>query len=317
MALKLLMSCGPYDRAKALIDGTVKAEGVELEVYVNPDPGRHTASGGREFDVAEFYTGLYIADLHYKSLGYTAIPIFVKRMFRHSYIYLNRRSGIRSPADLNGKRIGVQNWLTTTAVWARGLLEDEYSLDLKSVNWFADHFRSVGEWKPPTWLKIERVPQGRNQFDLLAAGEIDASITTETWAPNVHPDINFLFPNYAELERDYFKRTGFFPIMHTLLIKTTVLEKDPWVAMSIFNAWQESKQKCYEWLGWQRVHQTALWYRALWEEEQAVAGRDIYPWGFQKTRPEVDKLLDYCYCQGLTTRKFEPEEMFHPTTLKT
>ncbi|OLC70441.1 MAG: hypothetical protein AUH87_04575 [Deltaproteobacteria bacterium 13_1_40CM_4_54_4] len=117
MALKLSMTCGPYDRARALIDGTVKPEGIDLEVYVNPDPGRQTKIEGREFDIAEFYSGLYIADLHYQSLGYTAIPIFVKRMFRHSYIYVNKRAGIHSPGDLNGKRIGIQNWLTTTAVW--------------------------------------------------------------------------------------------------------------------------------------------------------------------------------------------------------
>ena len=197
------------------------------------------------------------------------------------------------------------------------VVEDEYGLDPKSVTWIADHFRSVGDWKPPAWLKMERVPDGRTQFDLLSAGEIDAGITTETWAPDVHPDIGFLFPNYAELEREYFKRTGFFPIMHTLLIKTSVLEKNPWVALSMFNAWQESKRKCYEWLEWQRVHQTALWYRALWEEEQAVAGPDPYLWGFRSTRPEVDKLLDYCHRQGLTTRKFDPEEMFHPSTLST
>ncbi|HEX2261081.1 MAG TPA: hypothetical protein VHJ56_05565, partial [Candidatus Binatia bacterium] len=176
MALKLTMTCGPYDRTRALIDGTVKPEGIDLEVYVNPDPGRHTKIDGREFDIAEFYTGLYIADLHYHSLGYTAIPIFVKRMFRHSYIYINKHARIRSPADLNGKRIGVQNWLTTTAVWARGLLEDEYEFDQKSVTWIADHFRSVGDWKPPAWLRLERVPEGRTQLDLLAAGEIDAGI---------------------------------------------------------------------------------------------------------------------------------------------
>jgi 4,5-dihydroxyphthalate decarboxylase len=317
MALKLSMTCGPYDRARALIDGSVKPEGVELEVHVNKSPGRQTTIDGMEFDVAEFYTGTYIADLRYKTLGYTAIPIFVKRMFRHSYIYINKRAGIRSPADLNGKRIGVQNWLTTTAVWARGLLEDEYGLDPKSVTWLADRVSGVGDWKPPGWLKIETVPREQKQFDLLAAGAIDAGITTGTWAPNVHPEVDFLFPNYAELEREYFKRTGFFPIMHTLLIKTTLLEKNPWVAMSLFNAWQESKCKCYEWLRWQRVHQTSLWYRALWEEEQAIAGQDPYLWGFQKTRVEVNKLLEYCHHQGITTRKFEPEEIFHPSTLLT
>ena len=105
--------------------------------------------------------------------------------------------------------------------------------------------------------------------------------------------------------------------MHTLLIKASVLDKDPWIAMSIYNAWQESKKKCYQWLEWQRVHQTSLWYRALWEEERAAAGPDTYLWGFRKTRPEVDKLLEYCHRQGLTTRKFDPEEMFHPSTLST
>jgi 4,5-dihydroxyphthalate decarboxylase len=317
MSLKLSMTCGPYDRARALIDGTVKPEGIDLDVHVSNSPGRHTKIDGKEFEAAEFYTGTYIADLHYKTLGYTAIPVFVKRMFRHSYIYVNRRAEIRSPADLNGRRIGVQNWLTTTAVWARGLLEDEYGLDPKSVTWVADRVTGIGEWKPPAWLNIELVPKGRKQFDLLAAGEIDVAITTGTWAPNVHPDVTFLFPNYAQLERDYFRRTGFFPIMHTLLIKTSVLEKDPWVAMSMYNAWQESKRKCYEWLEWQRVHQTSLWYRALWEEEHAFAGSDPYLWGFRSTRAEVNKLLEYCHRQGLTSRKFEPEEMFHPSTLDT
>ena len=112
-------------------------------------------------------------------------------MFRHSYIYINKRSGIRSAADLNGKRIGVQNWLTTTAVWARGLLEDEYGLDPKSVTWVADRLSGVGDWKPPAWLKIEIIPKEQKQFDLLAAGKIDAAITTGTWAPQRSPGYRF------------------------------------------------------------------------------------------------------------------------------
>jgi 4,5-dihydroxyphthalate decarboxylase len=238
-------------------------------------------------------------------------------MFRHSYIYINKRSGIKSPTDLNGKRVGVQNWLTTTAVWGRGILEEEYGVDLKSITWVHNRTEKIGDWKPPAWLKLENVPHGMSQFELLASGAIDAGITTEIWAPDVHPDVDFLFPNYAELERDYFKRTGFFPIMHTLLIKTALLEKEPWVAMSMFNAWEESKQRCYKWLQWQRIHQTSLWFRALWEEERAAAGTDFYLWGFSKTRAEVDKLLDYSFQHGLTPRRFSPEELFHASTLST
>jgi len=318
MALKLTMTCGLYDRAQALIDGTVKPDGIDLDIHVNShDPSRQGAAREGKFDIVEFYTGMYIADLAYKTLGFTAIPIFIKRMFRHSYIYINRHSGIRTPVDLNGKRVGVQTWFTTTALWARGILEEEYGVDLRSITWVAERWESIGDWRLPSWLRLEVAPKGVKQFDLLASGAIDAGITTGTWAPNLHPDIDFLFPDYAELERDYFRRTGFFPIMHTLLIKTSVLEEHPWVAMSMFHAWQESKRRCYEWLERQRVHLTSLWYRALWEEERAAAGPDIYPWGFKKTRAEIDRILVYAYRQGLAPQKFEPEDMFHPRTLGT
>jgi 4,5-dihydroxyphthalate decarboxylase len=105
--------------------------------------------------------------------------------------------------------------------------------------------------------------------------------------------------------------------MHTLLIKTDVLQKNPWVAMSMFRAWEESKKQCYKWLEWQRVHQTSLWFRALWEEERAATGPDTYPWGFRRTRAEVDKMLEYAQRQGLTEQRFKPEDMFHPSTLET
>lgn len=318
MALKLTMTCVPYDRAQALIRGEVKPRDIDLEITANADDSRRQAdSRAGKYDVAEFFTGEYIADLPLRRLGFTGIPIFCKRMFRHSYIYVNKRAGIGTPADLNGKRVGVQTWLTTTALWARGLLEDDYGVDLRSITWVAERAVREAGWQQPSWLKLEVAPPGATQFDLLAAGAIDAGITTGTWAPGVHPDVDFLFPNYAELERGYFRRTGFFPIMHTLLIRTAVLDAHPWVAMSLFDAWQESKQRCYEWLQWQRVHQTSLWYRALWEEEQAAAGPDLYRWGFRDTRAEMDQLLEYAYRQGFTPRKFAPEEMFHPSTLDT
>ena len=319
MALKLTMTCGPYDRAQALINGSVKPDGIDLTVHVNSnDQSRQAQSAQGKFDIVEFYTGRYIVDLPYHSLGFTAIPIFVKRMFRHSYIYVNKRSGIKLPTDLNGRRVGIQNWFTTTPLWVRGILEDEYGVDLKSITWIASTApEQIGEWKQPPWLKLEITGREVRHLELISSGATDAGITTEIWAPDVHPDVDFLFPNYAELEREYFRRTGFFPIHHTLLIKTQILEENPWVAMSMFNAWEESKQRCYKWLEWQRIHQTSMWYRALWEEERAAAGSDFYQWGFQKTRTEVDQMLDYAHRQGFTSKKFSPEDMFHPSTLGT
>ena len=312
------MTCGPYDRARALIDGSVKPSDIELKIVVNSnDASRQEQGRQRKFDVVEFYTGMYITDLPYKSFGFTAIPIFVKRMFRHSYIYVNKRRGIRTASDLNGKRIGIQAWTNTTSLWARGILEDDYGLDIRSVTWIANKQDSIGDWKAPSWLRLELVSSGTTAEDLLEAGAIDSVITTKTLAPNGHPDIDFLFPNYPQLEREWHKRTGFFPIMHTLLIKNEILEKHPWVAMSLFNAWQESKEKCYEWLEWQRVHQTSMWYRALWEEERAATGSDIYPCGFNKTHAEVDKMLEYAQRHGLTRERFKPEDLFHSSTLNT
>lgn len=318
MSLELTMTCGAYDRARAIIDGVVKPRDIELKIVVNSnDASRQEQGRQRKFDIVEFYTATYITDLPYKSFGFTAIPIFVKRMFRHSYIYINKRRGMHTASDLNRKRIGIQAWTNTTSLWVRGILEDDYGLDIRSVTWIANRQDSIGDWKPPSWLRLELVSSGTTSEDLLETGAIDAVITTKTLAPDGHPDVDFLFPNYPELERQWYSRTGFFPIMHTLLIKDEILEKYPWVAMSLFDAWQESKQKCYEWLEWQRVHQTSLWFRALWEEERRAAGKDIYPWGFNKTRAEVDKMLEYAQRHGLTQQRFKAEDLFHPSTLQT
>lgn len=319
MNLPLTMTCGPYDRSRALIEETVKPEGIDLDIHVNDDDvGRHFEGHEGQFDIAEFFTGRYIVDLPFKTLGVTAIPIFVKRMFRHSYIYINTGSGIRKPSDLNGKRIGIQSWFTTTALWARGILAEEYGVDLTSITWVAGRPpENLDEWRQPGWLKLETVPGYAKVRDLLFAGDIDAVITTDTYAPEGRPTVDFLFPDYPEREREYFKRTGFFPIQHILVIKTSILDEHPWVAKSMFDAWQASKERCYQWLEWQRVHQTGLWYRSLWEEERAVAGRDFYRWGFKDTRAEVDTMLEYAYRQGLTEKRFAPEDMFHCSMLET
>lgn len=316
--MKLRMACGPYDRSQALIDGTVSPRGIELEVVVDADDVKRQADVvAGAYDAGEFFIGAYIADLPYRRLGLTAIPVFVKRMFRHSYVYVNRHAGVRRPADLNGKRVGIQNWLTTAALWTRGILKEEYGVDLASIQWVALRPVALAGWTPPEWLRLGVLPQGADQLQLLASGEIDAAITTETWAPDVHPDVEFLFPDYAQEERRFYARTRCFPIMHTLVIKTPLLERHPWIARSMFDAWQESKRICYERLKWQRVHLTSMWFRALWEEERAAAGTDIYPWGFQATKHEVDRLLRYAYEQAFTPRMYHAEDMFWPTMLET
>lgn len=312
------MACGPYDRSQALIDGSVRPEGIELEVTADADDSRRQArAAGGEFDAAEFFIGAYIADLPHRRLGLTAIPVFVKRMFRHSYAYVGSRSGIRAPQDLNGRRVGIQSWLTTAALWARGILAEDYGVDLRSITWVAGRAPGLEGWEAPPWLRMEVLPPGTDQLGLLASGAIDAAITTELWAPGVRAGVDFLFPDYAREERAFYARTRCFPIMHVLVVKTGLLEAHPWVARSLFDAWEASKRRCYERLEWERIHMTSMWFRALWEEERAAAGEDIYPWGFAKTRHEVERLLRYAHEQGFTARRHQPEEMFWPSMLQT
>ena len=197
MALQLTMTCAEYDRSRPLIDGTVQARDIDLAIHVNSDDrSRQRDIRDGKFDIGEFFTGIYMADLEHRTLGLTAIPIFVKRMFRHSYIYVNKHSGIRTPQDLHGKRVGLQTWFTTTALWARGILADDYGVDLSKICWVANWNEKIGNWQPPSWLQLEIAPPGAKLHDLLIAGKIDAGITTETWAPFGHPDIDFLIPNY-------------------------------------------------------------------------------------------------------------------------
>ena len=161
MTLKLSMTCGPYDRARALIDGSVKPEGIDLSITVNDDDVERQRQAARgDFDVCEFFTGTYIADLPFRKLGFTAIPIFVKRMFRHSYIYINKRSGIRKPSDLNGRRVGVQTWITSAALWAKGMLEEDHGVDLASIEWIAWQPVRIPDWKAPNWLNLTIAPRG-------------------------------------------------------------------------------------------------------------------------------------------------------------
>lgn len=316
--LRLSLACGPYDRVQPLIDGRVRPEGVDLEVRLGKNTRRRqqeTVDGLH--DAAEFYLGAYIADRAHRTLGVTAIPVFIKRMFRHSYVYVNRRGGIGSPEELAGKRIGIQSWFTTTAIWMKGVLADDYGVDLSSVMWVSEFSETYLGVTAPDWARIEPLGAGESLHALLVDGQVDAVITTRIWAPDGHGDITFLWPDYDRVEREYYMRTGSFPLMHVLVVRDDVLQRHPGVAMRLYDACQEAKRQTYEWLAWQRVHQSSMWFRHLWEEEQAVSGGDPYAWGFAATEHEVDRLLDLCWRQGVTQRRLRPSELFHPSTLAT
>jgi len=236
MALKLSMTCGPYDRARALIDGTVQPEDIDLEIYVNKSPGRHTEIDGKEFDAAEFYTATYIADLHYKTLGYTAIPIFVKRMFRHWVLAAPEDSPFKSAADLNGKRIGVRAYTQTTGCWVRGFLAEDYGADLSSLRIVTFEDPHLAEYRDPP--NVERAPEGKTLKQMLIDGEIDAAILGDVAeeGPLLH-----LIPDHEAAGRDWARRHGGVPINHLAVMRESIVKQRPDVVREVYRVLKESR----------------------------------------------------------------------------
>jgi 4,5-dihydroxyphthalate decarboxylase len=317
-ALRLSLACGPYDRTHALRDGTIRPQGIEL-TYVSGQPAElfWRMLQFKEFEVSEMSMSNYISLVGRGDCPFIAIPAFLSRVFRHGYIFINSSSGITVPKDLIGKRGGVPEYSQTAAVMARGLLEHEYGVRPNQIEWIQgrkDRMRlSLSDD-----VHITQAPDGRELSDMLEHAEIDFLITGNNplsfrrGAPNVQR----LFPNYRELERDYYRRTRIYPIMHTVVIRRDVYDRDPWVALSLYNAFCAAKDLCCRLLletGSPKA--TFGWLQAMIEEEQAVFGKDWYPYGVEPNRRSLEALLQYNYEQGLTSRRIELEELFAPSTL--
>ncbi len=310
------MLVGRYDRTAALLDGEVSIPGIELEVTAdNDDPRRQRAGLSGRYDVWEAYAGRYLLDREAGWRDYVAIPVFPKRTFRHGSMYVRRDGSVPRPEALHGRRVGVQHWSTTAAIWAKGILTDEHALDLGSIDWVQTS-PDERPWQRPDWLRLGQAPAGADLASLLREGVVDAAITSQAWVPYEHPDLAFLLPDYAVRERAYFRRTSIFPIMHVLLVRAAILDADPSVGPRLFAAWTEAKDRCYERMERERLVTSSMWFQGLLEEERmAVGARDTYPYGFQRSRHEVAKLIGLAVDQGLLPVARPAETYFHPATL--
>jgi len=317
-ALTLSMLVARYDRNAALLDGHVPVEGIDLEVHEeNNDRARQQLGLTGSYDVWEGYAGRYLMDVDAGRRTFSAIPVFPKRTFRHSSIYVRRGGPVHSPGDLTGRRVGLQHWATTAALWARAVLAEESGVDLGSVEWVQTS-PDVPRWTRPPWLRLEQARPDADLATMLLSGEVDAAITSEAWVPYEHPEFDFLFPDYGALEREYFARTRVFPIMHLLLVRTSLLDADPSLARRLFDAWTASKLACLDRFRRDRLLLTSMWFHALLQEERAAAGSDdTYPWGFVRCRHEIATLLDHALAQGLIATPMRPEDVFHPSSLAT
>jgi 4,5-dihydroxyphthalate decarboxylase len=323
--LKLTLGCWNYDRTRALMDGSVVPDGIELN-YLNM-PVEETffrMLRHQEFDVAEMSLSSYTVSLFKSPQPFVAVPAFPSRAFRHSCIYVNAAAGIREPKDLIGRRVGNPEYQMTAPVWIRGILSDHYGVPVDSVTYVTGGEEEPGRSEklkldlPPN-IRVERIGPEQTLAQMLLTGEIDALYTARM--PSTFRTgggrVRRLFENYVDVERDYYRRTGIFPAMHTVAIRRDVYEANRWVAQSLMKAFVVSQRRTYE-----DLYETAAlkamlpWLTAHVEQARAEMGEDFWPYGFEKNRETLRTFLRYHHEQGLSKRLLEPEALFAPESLE-
>jgi len=317
--LRLTLACGPYDRTQGLRDGTIAPEGIELN-YLTLQPAEifWRMLQYREFDVSEMSLSNYTTLVSTGNSPFIAIPVFPSRVFRHGYFFINPSKGIAKPADLNGKRGGVPEYSMTAAVYMRGLLQHEYGVKPSDVEWVQGRADRLGRDLPPD-IRLTQAPAGTELGDLLEKGEIDFMMTANNPLSfrRGSPNVRRLFPNYAEVEKDYYRRTRIYPIMHTIVIRRDIYDRDPWVALSLYKAFARAKEHSYRLLLETGSPKASFaWLQPMIEEEREIIGPDWYPYGIEQNRPTIEALLQYTQEHGLTDRRPSVEELFAPSTLK-
>src|SRR6266481_5594259 len=240
--LPLTFACGLYDRMLRLYTGEVQPAGIDLKFLANDEPRDiFDRMGGKlEFDASEMSSSEFIGRFGAGPCPFVAIPVFASRVFRHGFIFYNSKSGIRMPKDLEGKRVGVPLYTMSAAVWIRGLLQHEYGVDLAKIRWVQGALKKAGAHGSPTVAPLLQQPSmeinssGKSLSRLLADGDLDAVISSRpVEGIGTNPDIARMFPNYREVEKDYYRRTGIFPIMHLIAIRRDLHEAHPFVAQSL------------------------------------------------------------------------------------
>jgi 4,5-dihydroxyphthalate decarboxylase len=324
-ALKLSLACWDYDRTRALADGSVRPEGIEL-VYLplEVEETFFRMLRNREFDCSEMSLSSYVMTLGAAEPPFVAIPVFPSRCFRHGSIFVSAKSGIERPEQLAGRRVGVPEYQMTAPVWIRGILADDYGVVPASVEYLRGGEEQPGrdeklELELPPRFRVTSIGPGQTLSGMLAAGEIDALYSAR--APSTFLSqpgaVGRLFPNYAEVERDYYRRTKIFPIMHTVVIRRELYARHPWVAQSLCKAFAAAQAKAYAALAQTAALKAMLpWLPAHVEDTRREMGEDWWPSGLAPNRHVLEAFLRYHHEQGLSKRRYAPEELFARETFE-
>lgn len=320
--VKLSLGLAHYDRHIPFFDGTAQAKGIDLKILEvgQSSPLRHGADRHErmlqkgEFDICEVSLSSYLMAKS-RGMPFTAIPVFPRRLFSLSLMWVNVAAEIQSPEDLIGKKVGLSTFQTTLSVLAKGDLQSEYGVPWRELKWHVAKAEAI-PFKPQSGVSIQLVPEGKKIGAMLEAGEIDALMMPHP--PQVvlrgSERVRRLFPHPKQEEINYYRKNGFYPIMHLVAFKDEVLREYPWAAQSVMNAFERAKEVCrsyYDDPNWSMF----AWGRHLFEEERNLLGVDPWPYGVKRNRANLERFMGYSLDQGLMVKKLEVEELFAHSTL--
>lgn len=314
----LSLAISYYDHVSDLLRGKVKPEGISLTTLELPvEEIFFRTVKYQEFDVAEFAMGKYMSLVASGNAPFVAIPVFPSRVFRQSAFYVNTNAGIREAQDLFGRRVGVPEWAQTATIYARAYLEHQCGVPLKDVRWVQAGVNDPGRAEKvhlnlPDGIQIERVTN-KSLSEMLVSGELDAAISAREPDSFVSgdPRVARLWPDTRVMEEAYYRDTGVFPIMHTIVIKKTTLERQPWIAMNLYKAFEQSKANAQRHMD--RIISARIavpWVYTAVAEARGVFGEDFWPYGIEKNLRTLDAFLQYGFEQGVAKRRLQVEELF-------
>ncbi|MEA2642141.1 MAG: 4,5-dihydroxyphthalate decarboxylase [Chloroflexota bacterium] len=322
--LSLTLAVTVLDRTRAILDGTIRPEGIDLNCLpMSVEEIFWRMSKHSEFDVSEMSGTAYMLDRAKADPRFIAVPVFLSRSFRHSGMYVHAGSGIERPEDLVGKRVGAPEYAVTAVTWIRGMLKHEYGIEPSDLHWMIGGQESPGReerayFVPPAGVTIEPLPPGATLNDMLVKGEIDAMFAPRIPKPFAegNPAIRRLFPDVQAVEEDYYRRTKIFPIMHILVMKQEIYREHPWVAESLYKAFRRAKEECMQAMYDATAIPCSLpWFVQEIERERRVFGYDLWPYGIEESRPTLEAMVQYHVEQELIPRAIPIEELFATPTV--
>lgn len=315
--LALTFACESYDRIRALQDGRVRPEGIDLNILALPvEETFYRQARYREFDVSEMSLSSYLVTLDLDEPPFVALPVFPSRLFRHQSIYINAGSGITTPADLIGKRVGVPEYQLTAVVWQRGILAEHHGVPVESVRYFTGGMEQPGRVEKialnlPPEVSVTPIPAGKTLSAMLAAGELDAVYAAgQPVGFGTLPQLRRLFEDFPAVEADYYRKTGIFPIMHTVVVRRALYEQHPWIARSLTKAFDAALEIAYADLAQRNALKVMLpWLDRHLADTIEVLGPRYWDYGIQANRNALETFSRYHHEQGLTERPRRAEEI--------